>query len=949
MGAEIGRYELIARLAAGGMGEIWLARQRSFGGFTKIVALKRLLPQLARDPAFVGLFAAEARLAAQLTHAGIAQIYDLDQIDGTCIIAMELVHGENVQLLQRRTWELRGEPLAPRLAAHIVADAARALHHAHTAVDIAGRSLGLLHRDMSPSNILVSYAGDVKLVDFGIARALAETPVGVGGKLAYASPEQCQGVPLDARTDIFSLGVVLWELLTGRRLFGGLTDAETRAAITAAAPVKRADAVRAELPAALADVAAKALARDREARFGSALELAQALDAWLASGGGDPGRDELAAVMGALFRDRKDRWAALLGQAKDGPSEAGEEPVAAASAAGIHLGEPDPFDESSPPGPHLFDGDGDLAESTLPDAPPVMPDPPPGAMPRLVVPPPALPPLPPEASTRPSPRPTMPEPPAPAPPVPDPPRAPAPPSPSSAAPAGSEAPPASATDRRPRPVADDRDDLPEPAAVAARLAPRRASTFGVLPGVVGPSDGFQPSTFVDEDDDDDDWRPIASVSRALEQAPVEATPTAPGQPLALEVLRLRDGKLLGSQVIRPRGKRGGDAVVPLAGGLVSARLGQREAVVTLGAGVVAKDGGAGPRHLALGDSLALAVGAEELRVRAFTPPPRPKAGAVEVVWGVYLAAIVIVALAHLATAPVLDGLEALGVAVTVTEAPKEVFVTSQKPRDANEPPKPKPKPKPRPKPPEVAKKIAVPKPAPTTPPPPVQVTSEQAPQIPKSVRKKLAAAQEQSRSSSSSATAQLLNRLTTPKQGTAQAMKDVTTSIEAKSAGRVTDVHKVMGEIAAAGGEPQFARSSGAEATGPLAAGAPGEITKKIALEAPKADGKVRGKVSSMSVGRKVSGELDPGDVYRVIDGSIGKIQQCYERELRTKPSLSGKITFRWTVTEAGSVTAVREVTSTLGDPAVSACIQGVLKRLRFPKPKGGTVEIDYPFIFRSS
>lgn len=829
MAAELGRYELLARLASGGMGEIWLARQRSFGGFAKIVALKRLLPQLARDPHFVSLFAAEARLAAQLTHAGIAQIYDLDQIDGACIIAMELVHGENLQLLQRRTWELRGAPLAPRLAAHVVLAAARALHYAHTALDIAGRPLGILHRDVSPSNILVSYAGDVKLVDFGIARALAETPVGVGGKLAYASPEQCRGLPLDARTDVFSLGVVLWELLTGRRLFGGLTDAETRAAISAQAPVQRADVVRAELAPRLADVAARALARDREARTPTALALAEELEGWLAGDGGDPGRDELAAVMAALFRDRRDRWAALLGQAHGDATR----PAAPAPGA-LHLGEPDPFDESSPPGPHLFDGDGVLAESTLPDAPPAMPDAPPGAMPRLVIPPPVPPPLLPaeEPDTRPAPRPTMGE------------EAPAlPPTPHEAP--EREAPPASSPPRR---AAAETSALPEPAAVAARLGRRHRATFGVLPGLGGPRDGFQPSAFVD-DDDDDDWRPIASARRAR----VEAPPP---------------------------------------------------------------------------------------------PPPRPRSRAVAIVAGVYLVALVIGALAHLATAPLLDGLESLGVAVAVTEAPKEVFVTSPRARDKSEAPKPRPRPRPKPAPPkEVARKMPVR--APTTPPPPVQVSAEQAPQIPSSVRKRLAAAQEQSRSSS--ATQQLLTRLATPKPGAAQALAEVTTSIEAKSAERVTDVHRVMGELAAGGGEPTFARSPGAESTGPLAAGVPGQIAKKIDLTAPKASGKVRGKVSSMSVGRKIKGELDPGDVYRVIDGSIGKIQQCYERELRTKPSLSGKITFRWTVTEAGSVSGVREVTSTLGDPAVSACVQGVLRRLRFPKPKGGTVEIDYPFIFRGS
>ena len=171
-GLKLGRYELIARLGVGGMGEVWVARQKSIGGFERLVAVKRILPRFASDPSFVQRFATEAHVAASLSHPNIVQIHDLEEDRGEVFIAMELVRGETLQALIRRSWELTGQPIAPLLGAGIMARVCRALHHAHTRVDPTTGAVGLVHRDVAPANVLIGYRGEVKVVDFGIARAL---------------------------------------------------------------------------------------------------------------------------------------------------------------------------------------------------------------------------------------------------------------------------------------------------------------------------------------------------------------------------------------------------------------------------------------------------------------------------------------------------------------------------------------------------------------------------------------------------------------------------------------------------------------------------------------------------------------------------------------------------------------------------------------------------------
>ncbi len=226
---RFGKYVLLRKLAVGGMAEVFLAKAVGAKGFQRTVVIKRILPSYSEDEAFVSMFIDEARIAAALHHANIIQVLDFDKVDDAYYIAMEYVEGRDLRKVLDRGRKT-GKKMSPVLAAHVVSLIASGLHYAHTRRSETGEPLHIVHRDVSPHNILISFVGDVKLTDFGIAKAAArstKTRAGtVKGKCAYMSPEQAKGKPLDARSDIFALCAVLWEMLTYRRLFDGETDFE---------------------------------------------------------------------------------------------------------------------------------------------------------------------------------------------------------------------------------------------------------------------------------------------------------------------------------------------------------------------------------------------------------------------------------------------------------------------------------------------------------------------------------------------------------------------------------------------------------------------------------------------------------------------------------------------------------------------------------------------------
>jgi serine/threonine protein kinase len=279
-GHTLGKYEIVRELATGGMARIYLARVRGTAGFEKNVVLKCILPHLASDRAFVTMFLDEARLAATLRHSNIADVFDVGVEAGTYFFAMEHVNGQNARTVRLRAKDTN-LPIPLEVTLAIVAGTASALEYAHTRVSTYG-PLELVHRDVSPSNILVSYDGAIKLVDFGIARATsrvsAKTRPGIRkGKTPYLSPEQCRGQAIDRRSDLFSLGTVLYELATGTRPFRGNSDFEVMEAIVEASPAPPSTLVP-TLPARLDAIIMKLLARTPAARFQSAAQLLEALD-----------------------------------------------------------------------------------------------------------------------------------------------------------------------------------------------------------------------------------------------------------------------------------------------------------------------------------------------------------------------------------------------------------------------------------------------------------------------------------------------------------------------------------------------------------------------------------------------------------------------------------------------------------------------------------------------
>ena len=275
---RLGNYAIVRKLARGGMAELFLARDVDEDD--KIVVLKQILPRYATNQRFVQLFLDEAKLAASLHHPNIAEANDLGEQDGTYFFTMEYVHGQDVRSILRRTERMRKQ-VPIELVLQIARAVASALHFAHEWRQVDGSLLGVVHRDVSPSNILVGYDGAIKLADFGVAKASSSsvrTRTGtLKGKVGYMSPEQARGAPIDRRSDIFSLGVVLWELLALRRLFKADNDLATIQSIITAPPPALAT-IRTDCPTAVEAIIRRALEKDPATRYQTADELQSSIE-----------------------------------------------------------------------------------------------------------------------------------------------------------------------------------------------------------------------------------------------------------------------------------------------------------------------------------------------------------------------------------------------------------------------------------------------------------------------------------------------------------------------------------------------------------------------------------------------------------------------------------------------------------------------------------------------
>ncbi len=305
MGIPFGRYQLLKKIASGGMGQVLLAKKGQ-DDFEKLVVLKRILPHLVEDEEFFTMFRDEARITMRLDHPNIARINEFGVEGGVHFIEMEYVAGEDVRRIEKRAASVgKGIPIGVILK--IIADAAAGLDFAHKARDARGVPLGLVHRDVSPQNVLIGFDGSVKLIDFGVAKAAGRsqhTATGIlKGKFPYMSPEQAQGEELDCRSDVFALGIVLWEQLTGRRLFKGENDLATQRLVRAC-QVPAPSSVEPSVPEGLDPITLKALSKEPSERYQDAAELRNALEDFALHNAIPTSSSSLAAFMQDLYAER---------------------------------------------------------------------------------------------------------------------------------------------------------------------------------------------------------------------------------------------------------------------------------------------------------------------------------------------------------------------------------------------------------------------------------------------------------------------------------------------------------------------------------------------------------------------------------------------------------------------------------------------------------------------
>ncbi len=317
-----GKYYLLERINVGGMAEVFRAKAYGVEGFERLVAVKRILPNIAEDKDFITMFVDEAKIAVQLNHANIAQIFDLGVVDGAYYIALEHIHGRDLRAIFDRCRQ-RTEPMPIAQACFVLMKVCEGLDYAHNKRDQSGRELSLVHRDVSPQNVLVSFEGEVKLIDFGIAKAAgkgSKTQAGIlKGKFGYMSPEQVRGLPIDRRSDIFSCGIVLYELLTGERLFIGESDFSTLEKVRNVEILPPSTYNR-KIPDELERIVLKALSKDVEERYQNAIDLHDELQAFVYTAGEFYSRKDLASWMKNTFAKEIEHETAKLEEFRQIPA-----------------------------------------------------------------------------------------------------------------------------------------------------------------------------------------------------------------------------------------------------------------------------------------------------------------------------------------------------------------------------------------------------------------------------------------------------------------------------------------------------------------------------------------------------------------------------------------------------------------------------------------------------
>jgi serine/threonine-protein kinase len=309
-----GKYRLLAELGHGGTADVFLAVARGPGGFSKLVVIKRLRPNLVEEPEFVAMLVDEARLAGRLNHPNVIQTNEVAQVGNQYYIAMEYLEGQPLYRVLQRSARLQGFPFSMHL--RVIADALGGLHHAHELKDFDGTSLHVVHRDATPENIFVTYEGQVKVVDFGIAKAIgrsSETRTGIiKGKVAYMAPEQALGSEIDRRADVFSLGVMLWEAAVGRRMWKGVEDAAILRQLAEGKIPSSPRAVNPKVSKALDRIVRRAIATNASARYATTADFQQDLEQFIETEGHHIASRQLGDFVADLFKDRRAQQRAVI-------------------------------------------------------------------------------------------------------------------------------------------------------------------------------------------------------------------------------------------------------------------------------------------------------------------------------------------------------------------------------------------------------------------------------------------------------------------------------------------------------------------------------------------------------------------------------------------------------------------------------------------------------------
>ncbi|MDX9720206.1 MAG: AgmX/PglI C-terminal domain-containing protein [Myxococcota bacterium] len=1042
MSASEIQYDMLLRLAEGEVVEYWLARQSS-AGRSRLVVVKRVICEHLLDANLSSVLKASARRAMKLDLQDTVRVLDIEE-QGDLLVVTDIVHGEHLADFVSRIGELGYPTVQPAIAFGLMAQVATVLDAAHRQV------AGLVHANLSPRAVLLTYEGRLRVANFdGVS---VDLPAAASGSLLgnprYMSPEQCMGKPVDARTDVFAVGIVLWEMLCGRPAFQSTESFELLDEICDPRPLPTPGQFNKQLPPLLCAAVNKAVAKNPDERFPDCGQLAAALEKTVQRLNKDVSPNALVGLMSKLFAKRQTLWRALsraeaAGQEEEiiryanqlfggtvengpitealsddeqtvqfrassiaqeatwGPPTEREVPVVSASERASQLpafieqpvnlsDEPEPdtvridqvlqaklaatrarsgeramgFREpvlASPPTPapppvveqhasspfdpakeFSFEDEDATGEFALSLAPELMAGGNTDTQ-QVAQPPTSM--LPPLAQVK----------------------------------AKAFTPASAKSEAVAEPVGQAAaDDLLGPASPKQELIStvRSVSLDEVLQGASSspnaeleqkpaPKPAAEPTPsptrsaprlrIVEDDEDEEDSEDADErgerfpVSVLL--APPPPIPEVKRRPPVLELFWARAGVVMGSRVVSAQPFEVGAAF--------GASWRNGKGVIDLKAGQSARvqraDGSEstmeGPAQLLLdvGERCLLSVGELDYQLWVHQPAVRKTfnlvPAAIAMVALIYGSAAVASILLHVSF---LYGVEFLGSQINLTvenEPPPEIFAEGTMKREEVKK-KAEPKKLPKKEPPKPKKKV-------------VQKTpkvdpAEQKVVIPNAAReqlnKKMAARRPAGARNQPAKTEDVVSALRSPVAGDGKTLKDVVTNIDAPATGG-NAAFKMGGTLAAMDGSSSVNIGTGGGgdlgALGGEAAKAK-DVGKLTDRDKGDEKGKVRGKVSGMKGMAKVEGSLDQSAVQAVINENLGKIQRCYETALIGNTSLSGKITFDWTVGSSGKVTEAREVSSTLGDPKVSACIIGVIKKMKFPKPTGGDVTIRYPFMFKS-